>query len=250
MGFNSGFKGLKCHRFVRYSTDFFVYLSTLPYRSYFICQLSVNNYYPLLCLLPPSVATVLAARKWKGINIHFLMVNESNAQCFIRRNPARNVFQSCRYPADVVETCTEIQPNWTAVDQTTLRRNAGDLSCHDNLRSYQEVCIENVVRDISYGRYIRTFYCILLQIYVQTIQNCRMISYGSTPTSGFSIFDSPFLYFPRFPSSSLTIVFIWKLVVITFSDDKMFGLCIKGRHPVLSYLPAMGLLFFLRLYYM
>ena len=103
-------------------------------------------------------------------------------------------------------------------------------------------------RDI-YRRYIQTFYCILLQIYVQTIPNCRKMCHGWTPTSGFSISDSPFLYFPRFPSSFLTIVYIWKLLVITFSSDKIFGLkedttvCIKSC-LVLSYLPSMEFFFY------
>ena len=115
--------------------------------------------------------------------------------------------------------------SWTELQLTRLQCNIMQkISYRDNLKSYQEVCNENVVRDISYRRYIHTFYCILLQIYVQTILNCRMVSNRSTLTSGFSISDSPFLYFPQFPSSSLTIVFIWQLVVITFSSDKIFGL--------------------------
>lgn len=241
---------------MRYSTDLLYIFSTPPYRSYFICQLSVNNYCPLWCLLPPSVAAVPAARKWKGINFHSLMMNESSVQCFIRRNPTWNVFQCCRYPVDIVETCTKMQPNWSTVDQNTLQHNAEDLSHHDNLKSYQELCNENVVTDISYGRYMHIFYCISLQIYVQTTLNCRMVSHGSTPTSAFSISESPFLYFSRFPSSSLPIVFKWKLVAINLSSDKIFGLegdttlCINGRHPVLSYLSSMGLFFFWWLYYM
>ena len=135
----------------------------------------------------------------------------------------------------------------TELHLTTLYCNIMQkISYHDNLKSYQDMCNENFVRDIPYRRYIHTFYCILLQIYVQTILNCRMISHGSTHTSGFSISDSPFPYFPRFPSNSLTIVFILQLVLITFFKWQDFWtVCMEGRYPLLSYLPSMGLLFFL-----